>query len=185
MAISLKKGNAISLKKGLSSVVFSIQWDTTDDLDIHAFILQDNKAQDERDFIFYNQKTHPTKAIVHSGDVRNGTKNAIGTDDETITIDLPILTTAMPQRDEVLLTAALYDSDKDFGDLHNAIAIITDASTKETIATYNLQQDLRGEVAAEIARFKKQSDETWVFEAIGKGVTSLESVILSKGIDIE
>ena len=40
MAINLEKGNGICLDKGLSRVAFTVSWDTSEDVDISAMLLE-------------------------------------------------------------------------------------------------------------------------------------------------
>ncbi|MCF7996881.1 MAG: TerD family protein, partial [Chromatiaceae bacterium] len=96
MAISLQKGGNVSLTKtdpGLTNVLVGLGWDdrSTDgaafDLDASVFIVGDSgKVLSDAHFVFYNQKTSPDGAVVHSGD--NTTGEGEG-DDETVSINLP------------------------------------------------------------------------------------------------
>lgn len=92
MLVKLSKGEKVSLSKkypSLKKIRIGLGWDTNKydgefdfDLDASAFLLKsDNKIGNERDFIFYNNLTHPTNCIVHTGDNRTGVGDG---DDEAL-----------------------------------------------------------------------------------------------------
>ena len=95
MAITLQKGGNVSLSKtdpGLVNAVIGLGWDarSTDgspfDLDGSVFLLGDSgKVLSDAHFVFYNQKTSPDGAVVHSGDNKTGAGEG---DDEQIKINL-------------------------------------------------------------------------------------------------
>lgn len=180
MAIVLTKNQGINLNKEISNVHFMISWDSEVDMDIHAIVLKDGKGLDEQDFIFYNNLNHPTGAVKHSGDVRNG-KNVIGTDDEIITVNLTALSQAMPDRDEVLFTAEIFEGAQqgiDFSDIGPATCKVINADNGETLVEYRLDRDLVGDVCAKVARFVKDNG-SWRFEALGQGQNSLVAILQS------
>lgn len=186
MAINLTKGTGINLSKdkGLNKILFTIQWDSDVDMDIHAAVLSNGKAIDEKDFVFFNNLKHPTGCVTHSGDVTNG-KNVLGTEDEIITVDLAKLATALPNRDEVLLTAEIYKGAEqgiDFSDIGETTCKIINADTKEELASYRLDIDLAGEVSAVVANVKKDSNGEWHFNAVGQGKPSLVSILGEIGL---
>ncbi|MGL5506522.1 MAG: TerD family protein [Paraclostridium sp.] len=187
--INLTKGNAINLNKDVTgspvtNVHFTVQWDSEVDMDIHAVVLKDGKGVNESDFIYFRNLVHSTGAVKHSGDIRNG-KNVMGTDDEIITVNLNSLAQSMPDRDEVLFTLDIYDASAkgiDFGDVGTATCKVINADTNEELVSYRVDKDLLGEICAKVARFKKQADNTWTFEALGQGVPSLEGVLVAVGL---
>lgn len=87
----LEKGQRVSLTKdrpGLKHMQVCLGWDTNmydgDDFDLDAsvFLLTDTGTVDtEKDFVFYNNKHHPTGALDHMGDNRTGSGDG---DDEII-----------------------------------------------------------------------------------------------------
>lgn len=184
MAVSLKKNEAITLAKSLKKVIFSIEWQTEIDMDIHALILKDGKALVDNDFIFYGNLKHPNGCVAHSGDIRNGCLNSVGTEDETITVDLSKIPA---DRDEVLFTADIYNASLlglDFTDAVGSVCKMIDADTGVVLAEYKLDRDLSGEVCCKVGRLIKHRD-IWKFEALGQGVNSLAGILTAAGLAVE
>lgn len=182
-AISLVKNQPISLSKGLRKVTFSIAWNTDVDMDIHALMRRKGQAVSNDDFIFFGNLNHPTGCISHSGDILDGTLNSIGEEDETITIDL---TKVPADRDEILFTADIYDAaalELDFSSVVGSVCKIVNADNNRELATYRLDRDLSGEVCCEAGRLYKENG-LWHFEALGKGVPSLASVLVNSGLKV-
>jgi tellurium resistance protein TerD len=184
--INLQKDQKINLTKaGLRKVHFLIDWNTEEDVDIHCVVLQDGKAVDERDFIYFHNTKHHTGAVNHSGDIRNG-KNVLGTADETITVDLDMLSKAMPSRNEVLFIVDIYDAMSrgvDFSDIKGAICKVVDADTGKVEVEYHLDTDLAGEICGLPARLTHDA-AGWHFEALGKGAINLVSVLRGVGLNV-
>ncbi|MGL5506520.1 MAG: TerD family protein, partial [Paraclostridium sp.] len=139
MAIKLDKSNkSVSLKKSLKKVVFSIDWNTDIDMDIHALVLKNGKATTDRDFVFYGALQFPNGSVIHSGDIRDGSVNSLGTSCETITVDLAKIPAT---KNEILFTADIYkalDLGLDFTDAVGSVCKITDEETNITLAEFNL-----------------------------------------------
>ena len=80
MAISLVKGQKVSLDNSMRLALVGLGWDTNRydgghdfDLDASAFLLGENgKLQRDEDFIFYNNLESRNKAVVHTGDNLTG-----------------------------------------------------------------------------------------------------------------
>ena len=87
MAISLAKGQRVSLDKSMTHALVGLGWDTNKydggqdfDLDAAAFLLGANgKVLSDEDFIFYNNLESKTGAVKHPGrfhqDARRSPKN--------------------------------------------------------------------------------------------------------------
>ena len=92
MAISLVKGQKVSLDNSLTHALVGLGWDTNRydggydfDLDASVFLLGENgKLQRDEDFIFYNNLRSRNDAVVHTGDNLTGEGEG---DDEVIMID--------------------------------------------------------------------------------------------------
>lgn len=185
MAINLTKGQGISLNKGISNVHFMIAWDSDVDMDIHALVLKNSKAVEDGDFIFFNNLVHSTGAVKHSGDIRNG-QNVLGTDDEVISVDLNKLSQSLPDRDEVVFTAEIYNGAQqgiDFSDIGVATCKVVNADNNEVLVEYRLDVDLVGEVCAKVARLVKDNG-AWRFEALGQGQNSLIAILQGVGLNV-
>ncbi len=182
MAINLEKGKGINLNKGLEELIFTCSWDTKHDVDIHCFVLTNGKGSCDEDFVFYNNLNHPTGAVVHSGDIRDGSK-AIGVDDEFITITLKDLPT---NKDELVFSASINNAEVHglhFGKVGNSTAKIIDKATNTVLAQFQLDKDLMGEHVAELARVVK-TNGAWRFENLSKPAMSLEGLLTTKGFNV-
>lgn len=93
--VSLVKGQKVDLTKGnagLKQIIVGLGWDANKydgddfDLDASAFLLGANgKVKSDKDFIYFNNKKHPSGAVQHMGDNLTGSGNG---DDEQIIVDL-------------------------------------------------------------------------------------------------
>lgn len=183
MAISLKKNSGINLEKGLKNLILTVSWDTKMDIDIHALLLTDGRAGEDEDFIFYGNLEHPSGAVIHSGDIKDGSK-AVGVDDEFITINLDELP---PVKNQLLLSASIHNAvnrGHHFGKATNAVCKLIDKDTNEVLVEYALDQDLIGEHCAKIAKLTKEGS-VWRFTALGESVPSLERLLLDSGLEVE
>ena len=171
MTISLEKGQRIGIT--LQKVGVGLGWDPNDasgsafDLDASAFLLgMDGKLEDEKNFVFYGNKTSPDGAVVGADDDRTG-ENSEG-DDETIKVDLNKLDSRV---NEIIFTVTIYEHEsrkQNFGQVRNSFIRIFNDSTGEEIAKYELDEDFSIESAIEFARLYRKNNE-WKFEAIGRG----------------
>lgn len=183
MAISLKKNTGINLEKGLKNLILTVSWDTKMDIDIHALLLTDGRAGEDADFIFYGNLEHPSGAVVHSGDIKDGSKTT-GVDDEYITIKLDEIP---PVKNEIILSASIHNAvnrGHHFGKATNAVCKLIDTDTNEIKVEYALDQDLIGEHCAKIAKLTKEG-AIWRFTALGESVPSLERLLLDAGLEVE
>ena len=97
MAINLTKGSGINLEKQLEELMFTVSWDTNIDVDIHCLVLTDGKGACDEDFVFYNNLQHPSGAINHSGDIRDGSHAMDYTSVRLVTQKLKLLTKQQTQ----------------------------------------------------------------------------------------
>jgi tellurium resistance protein TerD len=135
------------------------------DLDCSVFLLGANgKLVSDNHFVFYNNKTSPCNAVVHSGDNRTG--DAVG-DDESVRIDL---TTIEPTIEEVSFIVTIHDDTGklNFGQVKNSYIKLYDDSTGVEIAKYSLEDDFSTETAVQFGSLYKK-DGTWMFKAVGAG----------------
>nr|DAV25054.1 MAG TPA: TerD-like protein [Caudoviricetes sp.] len=183
MAISLKKNSGINLEKGLKNLILTVSWDTKMDIDIHALLLTDGRAGEDDDFIFYGNLEHPSGAIIHSGDVKDGSR-ATGVDDEYITI---VMDEIPPIKNQILLSASIHNAvnrGQHFGKATDAVCKLIDKDTNEVLVQYALDQDLIGEHCAKIAQLTKEGS-VWRFTALGQPMPSLERILLDAGLEVE
>ena len=192
MAINLKKGHTIDLKKeehDLSQITIGLGWKIVKkgflqnlmgkakehDLDAIAFLLDENgkilKFGNERleggDVVFFNNLRHFSGAVSHSGDNRVGGTGA--KDDEQIVVRLD---TMPPAYHRILFLVQIYQgikNNQDFSQVSDAYIRAVDAKGKE-IARYDLESDATAEqkrimIFAEVYR----RNNSWKFRALGEG----------------
>lgn len=176
MSINLDKGENIDLTKGnanLKSIRIGLGWDTNlydgghqFDLDASVFVTDENdKCQSDKDFVYYKNLVHPSGAITHSGDNKDG--NGEG-DDETIFMDLQKVPASC---EKVYVVATIHDAvnrGQNFGQVNNAYIRIVNEDTNEEIGRYDLVEDFSIETALVVGEVYRHKGE-WKFKAIGSG----------------
>lgn len=194
MAVSLKKGQGISLRKDgefdLSRVTIGLGWDVAEqrrgglagifgakapdyDLDAVAFLLNSNDKveslnnQDSLvggDVVFYNSQQHPSGAIWLTGDNRTGAGEG---DDEQIIVKL----NELPDRyQRILFVVAIYEGKKNkqsFGGVKNAYIRAVDARGKE-MCRFDISGDASyANCCAMTFADVRREGSGWKFTAIG------------------
>ncbi|BAQ62301.1 tellurium resistance protein TerD [Geminocystis sp. NIES-3708] len=178
MAISLQKGQRISLAKVAPSLVagfIGLGWDTnaTDtggdfDLDVSLFLVGANeKLVSDKHFIFYNNliSPDPDQSVKLLGDNRTGEGEG---DDEGLIVDLRKVPSDVAK---IVIAVTIYDADKrhqNFGQVTNAYIRLVDVQTKEEILRYDLTEDFSTETAVIMAEVYNKDGE-WRINAVGSG----------------
>lgn len=184
MAINLKKGQRISLKKeapGLTKVMCGLGWDVAEskglfgmfkgsDFDLDASVLcltNNDKLKSKSDVIYFGNLKHSSGAITHLGDNLTGEGEG---DDEQILVDL----TSIP--DDILklvFVVNIYKAkqrQQSFGEVKNAFVRLVNLSNNKEIARYSLLgEEYDGKTGMILAEVYREQGE-WKMEAIGKGV---------------
>lgn len=190
--VNLVKGQKVDLTKGnpgLSKINAGLGWDVNAydsgaafDLDAEVFMLGDNgRVASDGDFIFYSNPTHPSGAVEHTGDNRDGAGDG---DDETIKIDL----SAVPQNvSKIVFTVTIYDAaarNQNFGQVQNAFIRIYDPTTNDELLRYDLTEDFSIETALVIGELYRHNGE-WKFSAVGAGYQGgLEALCRTYGVNV-
>lgn len=191
MAVTLKKGQGVSLKKNeydLSKVTIGLGWDVAEinnkqihdeyDLDVVAFLISQNgKVNDlgtikdgrftllNGDVVYYNNLKHHSGQIWLTGDNRTGDKDG---DDEQIITNL----NSIPEcYEKILFVVQIYkgiERKQDFSKVKNSFIRAVDAKGKE-VARFDLSGDSSyinccSLTFAELVRSDKSN---WTFNAIG------------------
>jgi len=185
MAVSLRKGQGVSLRKvenDLSQITIGLGWDVAQqkrgflgslfggepedyDLDAVAFLLDANRKLAGRDdVVFYNAMRHPSGALWLTGDNRTGDGDG---DDEQIVVDLDRLPATY---ESILFVVSIYEGKKkrqDFGKVANAFIRAVDGKGKE-MCRFDMSADaaLAGHCSLTFAEVVR-SDGGWKFNAIG------------------
>lgn len=190
MAISLVKGQKIDLTKGnnLQKAVIGLGWDTNKydgglefDLDASAFLVDANgKAQNEYDFLFYNNLKHPSGGVIHTGDNRTGEGEG---DDEQIIIEF---SKVPPEVNTIAITVTIHDAinrSQNFGQVSNAFVRVVNEDTNEELMRYDLTEEYSIETAMVVCELYRNNGE-WKFNAIGSGFQGgLDSLCRNYGLD--
>ena len=191
--VSLFKGQKVSLTKdnpGLMRVIVGLGWDTNKydggypfDLDASAFLLGENgKVRTDTDFVFYNNKIHPSESVKHTGDNQTGEGEG---DDEVIIVNL----TKVPESvSRIAFTVTIHEADErrqNFGQVSNAYIHVVDSATEEEIIRYDLGEDFSVETAVVVGELYRYKGE-WKFNAIGSGYKGgLRALCEDYGVDVE
>lgn len=180
--VNLKKGNSISLDKaagtpgtGLVKATVGLGWEVKDkpfDLDVSCFVCRNNAAGEpkllsESHFVFFNNKTSPDGAVVHSGDNRTGVGEG---DDESIVIDFSKLPS---DASEISFIVTIYEAQQrqqTFNGLGNAYIRVYDGAGTQ-IVNYDLDATFSTETSCQFGSLVKNASGMWEFKAVGAGYT--------------
>ena len=178
MAISLSKGQRVSLDKGVKLALVGLGWDTNRytgradfDLDASAFMLGANgKVRKDEDFIFYGNLQSADGAVTHTGDSLQG---GSGGDDETLFIDF---TKVPADVEKIAITVTIYEAQErgqNFGQVSNAyVRVARRSGENDTVGVEELRYDLGEDFSIETALVVCEiyrSGATWKFNAVGAG----------------
>lgn len=180
MAVSLQKGQKISLEKEaggvLTKVVMGLGWDMAKksgllgglfgggggSIDLDASCVLFDEQGNMVDSVWFRQLKSKDGSIQHTGDNRTGAGEG---DDEQIIIDLP----RVPAAVKSLVFTVNSFTGQNFSQVANAFCRIVNASNNQEIARYNLS--VQGNHTAQImARVYRHNGE-WKMHAIGENAT--------------
>lgn len=191
MAISLVKGQKVSLDNSMKLALVGLGWDTNRydggfdfDLDASAFLLGENgKLQRDEDFIFYNNLESRNKAVVHTGDNLTGDGDG---DDEVIMIDFSKIPDDVKK---IAICVTIHDAaarGQNFGQVSNAYIRIAKLSDEfDTVGgpvlKFDLEEEFSIETALVVAEIYQKNGE-WKFNAVAAGYQGgLEAIVRSFG----
>ncbi len=184
MAINLKKGQRISLKKeapGLTKVMCGLGWDVVEgkgffglfkeqdfDLDASVFCLtKNNKLKSKSDVVYFGNLKHSSGAITHLGDNLTGEGQG---DDEQILVDLTNIPNDIVKLVFVVNIYKARQRQQSFGQVKNAFVRLVNLSNNKEIARYSLLgEEYDGKTGMILAEVYREDGE-WKMEAIGTGV---------------
>lgn len=192
MAVSLTKGQRVSLDKNMTMALIGLGWDTNKyyggadfDLDASAFMLDANgKVRRDEDFIFYGNLKSPEGAVTHTGDNRTGEGDG---DDEVIIIDL---TKVPADIQKIAITVTIYDAQirgQNFGQVSNAYVRVARMENAEDmtgteVLKFDLDEEFSIETALVVCEIYRRDGE-WKFNAVGSGYQGgLEALCRSYGV---
>ncbi len=195
-AISLKKGQKVSLKKSdgtaLVRAKVELGWVANAfdgkefDLDASAFALGlDNKLpRGVEDFIYYDNEQHDSGSIKSMGDNLVG-----GTEANSVEEEIQIDFSKVPVNiNKVSIAITIYEAIKraqNFGQVTAAFVRIVDADTQDVLVQYDLEEDFSIETAIVAGDFYRHNDE-WKFAAIGAGFEGgLAKICAMYGLNVD
>lgn len=194
MAVSLSKGQRVSLDKTMTMALVGLGWDTNQydgghdfDLDAAAFLLGENgKVIHETDFIFYNNLDGRNGAVVHTGDNLTGEGDG---DDEVIMINF----TKVPSEiKKIAITVTIHDAvnrKQNFGQVSNAYVrvakLANENDTKgEEVLKFDLVEDFSVETAIVVCEIYRHGTD-WKFNAVAAGYQGgLSALCQSFGVNV-
>lgn len=183
MAINLKKGQRISLKKeapGLTKVMCGLGWDVSEskglfglfkanDFDLDASVLcltNKDKLKSKSDVVYYRNLEHSSRAITHQGDNLTGEGDG---DDEQILVDLTRLPDDILKLVFVVNIYKARQRQQSFGQVKNAFVRLVNLNDNKEIARYSLLGEEYGGKTGMILAEVYRDQEEWKMEAVGKG----------------
>ncbi|WP_028399952.1 TerD family protein [Ectobacillus panaciterrae] len=184
MAISLQKGQKIDLTKGragLSSILIGLGWDPVkksggffgfgssgSNIDCDASVLMLNeqgKIVDQKNVIYFGNKTSKCGSVRHSGDNLTGDGDG---DDEQILVDLNKVPAYIHKLVFVVNIYQCVQRKQDFGMIQNAFIRVADASSNNELVHYNITDNFSGLTALFAGEIYRHAGE-WKFSAVGQG----------------
>ncbi|MBM7690915.1 stress response protein SCP2 [Peribacillus deserti] len=188
MAISLQKGQKIDLTKGragLTNITVGLGWDPVKkgglfggllgggaDVDCDASVLmlnEQDKLTDQKDLIYFGNKTSKCRSVKHSGDNLTGAGDG---DDEQITVDLRNVPANVHK---LLFVVNIYQAKQrkqHFGMIQNAFIRVVNSSGGEELIKFNLTDDYSGLTSLFPGELYRHNGE-WKFSAVGQGTSDL------------
>ena len=174
MAISLQKGQKISLAKEsdstLRSVVMGLGWDAVKkkglfglggrkEVDLDASCLMFDDKNELCDVVFFNHLRSECGTVQHSGDNRTGDGDG---DDEQIAVAL----NRVPANIKSLVFTVSNYTGQDFSQVENAYCRLINGDTGQEMARYDLSA--QGNHTAQIMAKLYRHNGEWKLHAIGE-----------------
>lgn len=194
MAVSLTKGQRVTIDNSLKLGLIGLGWDTNKydggydfDLDASVFLLGANgKVRRDEDFVFYNNLVGADGAVVHQGDNLTGSGDG---DDEVIVIDF----TKIPQDVErIAVAVTIFDADQrrqNFGQVSNAYVRLARMRDEfdlqgETLLQFDLEEEFSIETSLVVCEIYRRNGE-WKFNAVASGFKGgLEALCRNYGVNV-
>lgn len=191
MAISLKKGENISLSKtdpSLNAISIGLGWEARSsdgqgfDLDASLFLVNDQgRVRSDSDFIFYNQARSVCGAIEHTGDNRTGVGDG---DDETINVTLNKVPADVAR---LVVVVTIHDAqarNQNFGMVREAFVRLVNLDTGSEVLRFDLSEDYSTETAMVFGEIYRHNNE-WKFRAMGQGYAGgLHALCVQYGVQV-
>lgn len=189
--INLEKGQKVDIDSSIRYAKCGLGWDvngydngTDFDLDASVFMLNSSdKLLNDDALIFYNNPTHKSGSIKHSGDNRTGAGDG---DDESIYIDFSKIPSECEKLAFVVTIHKAQERKQNFGMVNNAFIRLlktdsfgSDNGTEEI--RFDLSEDYSTETSLLVAEVYRHNG-SWKFAAKGDGYKSgLEDFVRKYG----
>lgn len=160
-SMNLVKGGTLNLTKatgGLTKFKLNLSWTGGADLDVSAFVLNDQGKR--TDVCFYNNLTAP--GLTHSGDLRDGGEEEIDIDTEKLTAGRVVV--AMTSHSALASDATKRGTPITFGRAANPVAKLINPATGEVLVTCDLGEDATLSTALEFVEIYKREDGAYIFK---------------------
>jgi len=201
MAVSLSKGNSVSLTKAsnenpntpqdgagnpqpLTAVYLGLGWEprtttgTDFDLDASAVV---KKASSPSELVFFNQLTGVGGNIEHTGDNLTGEGQG---DDEQIKVNLAALPADVT---EIEFPVNIYDAEnrggQNFGQVRNAFVRVVNQNGDVEIARYDLSEDAATAAAMVFGKLVRNGSD-WDFVAVGTPIPDYSQYLKGAGVNV-
>jgi tellurium resistance protein TerD len=182
--INLSKGENHVIDKNTQTAFVGLGWDVNanggDNFDLDASIIMldtNGKLASDGDVIYFNNKTHKSGAVVHSGDNLTGAGDG---DDEVIKVDFSKIPANVSRLVVVVNIYNALTRKQNFGQVNNAFVRLVDTTNgkNEEQLRFDLTEDYSGATGIRMADIYRHNDE-WKMKAIGEGakVASLADFI--------
>lgn len=197
LVFNLQKEDAQPIKFNINKrqkFIVELYWETSHDLDVHMFLLQQGKMQEQQDLISYcnealvlvedNSKLHTagckkpfqniSGSVKHLGDARTGISLDLRQPDEVVEINIATLPTT---RDELPIFVCGYPQNAvKFKEVNNCFLKVKDDTGVELFQA-NLTSDFDQFTGVQMGSFVKGSSG-WEFKPVAVGFTNgLEQII--------
>lgn len=174
MAVSLKKGEGVNLKKdapNLRRILVGLGWDPEEsflgpDIDIDASVICIDENGREESVVYYNNKQHRSGAINHHGDNLTGDGDG---DDEQIDIILDLVPNKLQKLAIISNIYEAYNRKQHFGKVKNCFVHVSDMDTGKELVRYDIDGNFDKKTGIFVADIYRHNGE-WKFKAIGEGV---------------
>lgn len=183
-AVEVTAGERIDFTKtnpSVKRVRAEIYWESDNDGDISAVLLNAQKTAIARGIVYYDQPELP--GVTHSGDVTGDTDGDPSTPEETMVLTLDGLTSDV---DSVLFVASTYPAKDDpeqkpvpFGRLRDCRVLIIDDETNEVLYGYEVDEDFSTFTSVELCSFYRKDGGfrmTNMGEGVGKSAIALNDI---------
>ena len=195
--INLRKGSSISLQKEgkeYQKICIGINWgmikrkylfgmmSAQESVDLDGSVAIFDERKNRIDLVYYHQLISKDRAIVHSGDDREGDSVTDDIDNEIIEIELSRIT---PKATQLVFFLNSYKG-QDFAEIPYSKIRIYEGdknNVREVLATFNLSADTKfaGHTSMIMAKMIRNRTGKWDFQAIGDAIRAPE---INKTLDV-